>query len=95
MYGEGLAPCGVNLTCWPAAWTSSSSRPLDAQPDRAGSVSVNAPNHPQPAAVMVTAQPGATVRGYAPAAAASAVETGGTFPSRTVRPGRPSNQLKR
>ena len=20
MYGDGLSPCGVNLTCWPAVW---------------------------------------------------------------------------
>ena len=48
MYGEGLSPCRcrVNLTCWPVAWTSSSSRPLDAHPNPAGSVSVTAPKPP-------------------------------------------------
>ena len=49
----------------------------------------------QSAEVMVTAQPGATVRGYAAAAALSAAATGGTIPPRTVCPGRPSNQPKR
>ena len=66
MYVDGLSPCRVNLTYWPAAWTSSSSRPLDAQPNPAGSVSVTAPNPPQPAAVMVNAPPGRTVLGICP-----------------------------
>ena len=48
MYGEGLAHCRVNLTYWPAAWTSSSSRSLDAQSNPAGSVSVTAPKPPAP-----------------------------------------------
>ena len=46
MYGEGLSPCRVNLNCWPVPWTSSSSRPLDAHPNPAGSVSVTAPKPP-------------------------------------------------
>ena len=66
MYGEGLSPCRVNLTCWPVAWTSQSSRSLDAQPNPAGGVSVTAPKPPKSAEVMVNAQPGATVSGICP-----------------------------
>ena len=50
VYGDVLFLCRVNLTCRPAARTSPPSRPPDAQPNPAGSVSVTVPKPPQPEA---------------------------------------------
>ena len=73
MYLGGQSPCRVNLTSWPVAWTSSTSKSMDAWFNPAGGVSVTGP---KPLAVGggdgCRRQPSE----YAPATA-SPVETGG------------------
>ena len=91
IHGDGLSLYRVNLDCRPAAWTSPTSRLLDAQPDPADSVSVP-PQNPPGRRRWSPPRPAPPSWGCNSVAASSAVEPA-DIP--LLCPRRPSNQPKR